>query len=114
MIPAEMLTLATRLYLQLARFLYEDRGQGLTEYALILTLIAVVAVAALTLFGGKVTDVLSSVGRSVIPAALYGARGLWSNVAGTGWESTGMTSSSSPRRPLRTAPSSSSEPDQGV
>ena len=45
--------------------LHEQRGQGLTEYALILALIAVVAIAALSLFGTKVTSVLTSVARSV-------------------------------------------------
>ncbi len=38
----------------------EEKGQGLTEYALILALIAVVAIAALTLLGGQITKVLSS------------------------------------------------------
>jgi len=51
--------------LRLGRFLSEDRGQGLTEYALILALIAVVAIAALTLLGGKVSSVLDTVGRSL-------------------------------------------------
>ncbi len=47
-----------------ARLPMED-GQGLTEYALIIALIAVVAIAALSLFGGTVTTMLSSAGRSV-------------------------------------------------
>ena len=42
--------------------LTREDGQGLTEYALILALIAVIAIAALTLLGGKVTDALSTVG----------------------------------------------------
>jgi pilus assembly protein Flp/PilA len=42
-----------------------EEGQGLTEYALILALIAVVAVLALTLLGGKVTSELSTVAKSV-------------------------------------------------
>jgi pilus assembly protein Flp/PilA len=42
-----------------------DAGQGLTEYALILALIAIVAIAALTLLGGKVTSALSTVSRSI-------------------------------------------------
>jgi pilus assembly protein Flp/PilA len=46
-------------------FTRED-GQGLTEYALILALIAIVAIAALTLLGGKVTSALSTVSRSLI------------------------------------------------
>ena len=40
-------------------------GQGLTEYALILTLIAIVAILALVFLGGKVSQVLSDVGHSV-------------------------------------------------
>ena len=42
-----------------------DEGQGLTEYALILALIAIVAIAALTLLGHKVTSALSTVGSSI-------------------------------------------------
>ena len=42
-----------------------DEGQGLTEYALILALIAIVAIAALLLFGGNISDVLNNVGTSV-------------------------------------------------
>ena len=60
----EMLRLLT-FQLRLGRFLSEDRGQGLTEYALILALIAVVAIAALTLLGGKVSSVFDTVGRSL-------------------------------------------------
>lgn len=42
-----------------------DDGQGLTEYALILALIAIVAITALHLLGGKVNDALSTVGSSI-------------------------------------------------
>jgi pilus assembly protein Flp/PilA len=42
-----------------------DDGQGLTEYALILALIAIVALAALTLLGGSVTSLLSTAANSV-------------------------------------------------
>jgi Flp pilus assembly pilin Flp len=42
-----------------------DDGQGLTEYALILALIAIVAVTALHVLGGKVNDVLSTVGSPI-------------------------------------------------
>jgi Flp pilus assembly pilin Flp len=42
-----------------------DDGQGLTEYALILSLIAIVAVVALHFLGGKVDDALSTVGSSL-------------------------------------------------
>ena len=40
-------------------------GQGLTEYALILMLIALVAIVALTFFGQNVSGMLSTVGHSV-------------------------------------------------
>ncbi len=58
--------MSTRLYcmklrLALARVLDEQDGQGLSEYALILALIAVIAIAALTLLGGQVTSQLSTV-----------------------------------------------------
>jgi pilus assembly protein Flp/PilA len=42
-----------------------EEGQGLTEYALILALIAVIAIVALKFLGGKVTSVLSTVASSI-------------------------------------------------
>ena len=60
-----MLKLFINMKLAVARLFDEEEGQGLTEYALILALIAIVAIAALTLLGGKVNDALSSVGNSV-------------------------------------------------
>ena len=39
-----------------------ERGQGLAEYALILGLIAVLAIAALTFLGGSISSLLSTVG----------------------------------------------------
>jgi pilus assembly protein Flp/PilA len=42
-----------------------DEGQGLVEYALILILVAIVAIAALLFFGGQVSEILSNVGNSV-------------------------------------------------
>ncbi len=56
-----MISFYTKLQLALARVLDDEEGQGLTEYALILALIAVIAIAALTLLGNKVTSELSSV-----------------------------------------------------
>jgi Flp pilus assembly pilin Flp len=40
-------------------------GQGLAEYALILSLIAIVAIVALIFLGNQVSTILSSVGNSV-------------------------------------------------
>jgi Flp pilus assembly pilin Flp len=42
-----------------------EDGQGLTEYALILSLIAVVAIVALRFLGSGVDHALSSVGSSL-------------------------------------------------
>ena len=43
----------------------DDEGQGLAEYALILTLIAIVAVVALIFLGSQVSTILDTVGQSV-------------------------------------------------
>ncbi len=44
---------------------HDQRGQGLAEYALILTFIAIVVIVAVTFFGQTVTGMLSDVGQSV-------------------------------------------------
>jgi pilus assembly protein Flp/PilA len=49
----------------LAGVFRHEEGQGLTEYALILALIAIIAIAALTLLGGSVSSVLSTVANSI-------------------------------------------------
>jgi pilus assembly protein Flp/PilA len=64
-----MLLIYANLRARLAQLLDDEEGQGLTEYALILGLIAVVAVAALTLLGGSVTSMLSTVASSMVPNA---------------------------------------------
>jgi pilus assembly protein Flp/PilA len=56
-----LITLHQHIWSSLTR----DEGQGLTEYALILALIAIVAIAALTLLGHKVTSALSTVSNSL-------------------------------------------------
>jgi pilus assembly protein Flp/PilA len=61
----QMLKPFINLQLMIARAFDEEDGQGLTEYALILALIAVVAIAAVTLLGGKVTSVLSGAANSL-------------------------------------------------
>jgi len=43
----------------------DESGQGLAEYALILALIAVLAIAAVTFLGGKIDLILSNVGKSI-------------------------------------------------
>ena len=46
-------------------FFRSEKGQGLAEYALILALIAIVAIAALLFLGGGISKILSTVGESV-------------------------------------------------
>lgn len=43
------------------RLVREEEGQGLVEYALIIGLIAVVAIAALTASGGSISSIFSSI-----------------------------------------------------
>jgi Flp pilus assembly pilin Flp len=42
--------------------LHREEGQGLAEYALILSIIAILAVAALLFISGDLTTLLSSIG----------------------------------------------------
>ncbi len=42
-------------------FFAKEDGQGLVEYALILVLIAIVVIGILTVLGGKVSEVFSSI-----------------------------------------------------
>ena len=62
----EVTTTMTALIHQLsASVRRNERGQGLAEYALILTFIAVVLVVALAFFGGQINTMLSNVGTSI-------------------------------------------------
>ena len=47
------------------RFVREEEGQGLVEYALILGLIAIVAIAALSTAGQKIYNGLNTVSKSI-------------------------------------------------
>jgi pilus assembly protein Flp/PilA len=49
----------------LLSFLHREEGQGLAEYALILSLIAILAVAALAFFSGRLDTMLSSIGSKI-------------------------------------------------
>jgi Flp pilus assembly pilin Flp len=60
-----MIFIFTRLQLAIARACRREDGQGLTEYALVLALIAVAAVVALKLLGDHVTSALSSAANSL-------------------------------------------------
>ena len=44
---------------------HDQRGQGLAEYALILSLIAIIAIAALIFLGNEISSILSTIGVSV-------------------------------------------------
>ncbi|MET0773206.1 MAG: Flp family type IVb pilin [Candidatus Limnocylindrales bacterium] len=57
-----MAALINRLHASVRR---DERGQGLAEYALILTFIAIVVIAAVAFFGGQVNTMLSNVGESI-------------------------------------------------
>ena len=46
-----------------------ERGQGLVEYGLILTLSAVVAVVVLVFFGGTLSAVLEAIGHAIEQAS---------------------------------------------
>lgn len=46
-------------------FVPDEEGQGLAEYALILSLIAIVSIVTLGFLGGDVKTLLSTVGNSV-------------------------------------------------
>jgi pilus assembly protein Flp/PilA len=60
-----MLKLFTAVQLAFVRAIDKEEGQGLTEYALILALIAIIAIAALKFLGGKVSNDLSTVANSL-------------------------------------------------
>ncbi len=43
----------------------DEDGQGLAEYALILALIAIIAIAALVLLGTQISTILSTIARAI-------------------------------------------------
>ena len=43
----------------------DEDGQGLAEYALILALIAIIAIAALIFLGGQISTILSTIGSKI-------------------------------------------------
>jgi pilus assembly protein Flp/PilA len=45
----------------MSKIFRNERGQGLTEYALIIALVAIVAVAALTLLGGQIDTIFGDI-----------------------------------------------------
>ncbi len=54
-----------RLFTIAARIREEEKGQGLAEYALILALIAIIAIAALIFLGTQISTILSQIGRQI-------------------------------------------------
>ena len=64
--PCDELEGSSLMRLRLIRLIARDkRGQGLAEYALILALIAVLAIAAVTFLGGQINTILSAVGNAI-------------------------------------------------
>ena len=49
----------------LSQFDREDEGQGMVEYALILVLVSVVAIATLTLLGPQISDIFQKISDSL-------------------------------------------------
>ena len=47
------------------RWLRDEDGQGLAEYALILALIAILAILALLFLGGQINAILSQIGKAL-------------------------------------------------
>ena len=43
------------------RFFTEESGQGMTEYALILALVSIVAIAALVLMGDSIQEIFAQI-----------------------------------------------------
>lgn len=58
-------TMATLIHRLTGSVRKDEHGQGLAEYALILTFIAVVLVVALAFFGGQINTMMSNVGQSI-------------------------------------------------
>jgi Flp pilus assembly pilin Flp len=48
-----------------AKFINSDRGAAMVEYGFLLALIAIIAISAVTLFGGKVSEKFSSIASNV-------------------------------------------------
>jgi pilus assembly protein Flp/PilA len=59
------MTVPYRIRAFLDRSFRDEDGQGLAEYALILALIAVIAIAALLFMGGQVSDKLTVIGNTL-------------------------------------------------
>ena len=56
-----------KLYLWIRNMLEGEQGQTLTEYALILVLIAIVAIAMMTTLGEQITNVFENITTTLAP-----------------------------------------------
>ena len=61
----EVITNVTIFTTWLSSLLHKEDGQGLAEYALILALIAVIAIAALVFLGTQISTILSTIGANI-------------------------------------------------
>ena len=52
--------------IMIKQFLHEEEGQTLVEYGLLISLIAIVVIAVLTLLGGKIKGVFGTASNSII------------------------------------------------
>jgi pilus assembly protein Flp/PilA len=52
-------------YLRMRNWLRRDEGQDLTEYALLLGLIAIICIAAVTVLGQEISQLFSAMGSAV-------------------------------------------------
>jgi len=52
----------------LQRFQKDEKGQALTEYGLIIALIAIVVIGAVTVIGTNLDSILDSIGAALKPA----------------------------------------------
>ena len=59
------MTVPRRLQNVIDHFLYDEDGQGLAEYALILALIAIVSIIALVFMGSQISTKLNVIGTTL-------------------------------------------------
>lgn len=52
-------------HIMLTRFFQEEEGQTLVEYGLLISLIALVVIAVLTLLGGKIKNTFNTASQSI-------------------------------------------------
>jgi len=63
-----MLNVYLRIRNYIEDLLHNEEGQTLTEYALILVLIAIAAILAMTFLGTQISTIFSSIGNKLTPA----------------------------------------------